>query len=198
MWLFQLVLGVVSSKFIYTNCDLNDFVETRGIWYISATSITNKPTGSLSDNSGYLECRYSKEIRTGVTVTLQLLYEFDGSAIYERTYKGSEWSEWRRITLDIPTFYKNYADLSSLASALGGLYFSGVIDSGDVNDLDSGIYGVNAQLTNAPQGTGASMLIVMVAGGRLRCDVLFDRANPRILYRFKWGSAGFEEWKEIS
>ena len=80
---------------------------------------------------------------------------------------------------------------------LGGLYQISVISSGDVNNLGSGIYGVNAQLTNAPENTGASMLIIMEVGW-IRCDVILARETAKLFYRFKWGYAGFEEWKIIS
>ena len=126
---------------------------------------------------------------------LNLSPQSDQSDLYYiRSQTGTA---WQRVTLNMPTFYKDYLTLASLASALGALCQYSVIDSGDVNALDSGIYGVNAQLTNAPSGTGASMLIVMNTVW-MRCDVIFDRGNSRILYRFKWGSAGFEEWKIIS
>ena len=35
-----------------------------------------------------------------------------------RSYLDGEWLDWRAITDNMPTFYKSYSDLSSLASAL--------------------------------------------------------------------------------
>lgn len=41
--------------------------------------------------------------------------------LYTRTGNESshEWSTWKTYSFDIPSFYKNYSDLASLASALG-------------------------------------------------------------------------------
>lgn len=62
-----------------------------------------------------------------------------------------------------------------------------------MNSLTQGIYGVNGQLTNAPDNTGASMLIIAVAGF-IRLEVIFNRVTTHIYYRFKWGDAGYGTW----
>ncbi len=46
--------------------------------------------------------------RTSVDVKLKVRYK-----------EGSTWGNWLSIENNIPSFYKDYADLSSLASALG-------------------------------------------------------------------------------
>lgn len=129
----------------------------------------------------------------------QIVYDINGKGVfYREQWVVGTWNTWKKITTGIPDFYKDYANISSLANALGGLYQISVINNScDVNSLGSGIYGVNAQLTNAPAKTGASMLIIMEVGW-IRCDVILDREAAKLFYRFKWGSAGFEEWKLIS
>lgn len=51
------------------------------------------------------------------TRLVQLLLRPGGSIFRQKL--GDSWGDWRRYESDIPTFYKNYNDLSSLASALG-------------------------------------------------------------------------------
>jgi hypothetical protein len=41
------------------------------------------------------------------------------NAIYLRNRNGQYWSDWGEFVCNIPSFYKNYADLNSLSSALG-------------------------------------------------------------------------------
>lgn len=50
---------------------------------------------------------------------IQVFYNYyDGLRMFWR-YKHIYWHEWAEITEDMPTFYKNYNSLSSLANALG-------------------------------------------------------------------------------
>ena len=60
--------------------------------------------------------------------------------IYKMRWKWtSGWTSWHDIGIDIPSFYKNYNDLSSLASALGEntirYYFCDRYNQGPITDV---------------------------------------------------------------
>lgn len=63
------------------------------------------------------------------------------------TYGG--WTSWKEISTDIPSFYKSYADLSSLANALGVKHIEthsqleGTINGQGVYLFKQGIYGIS-------------------------------------------------------
>lgn len=55
----------------------------------------------------------------------QVWYDRGSVSTKTRTKSNGTWGNWETVSTDIPTFYKDYANLSSLANALGGLIYVG-------------------------------------------------------------------------
>ena len=57
-------------------------------------------------------------IPSGANVGLMIAIDSSNKRTFYRLY-DSEWKEWNEYSTNIPSFYKNYAELSSLATGLG-------------------------------------------------------------------------------
>ena len=70
----------------------------------------------------------------------QIVYDINGKGVfYREQWAVGTWNTWKKITTGIPDFYKNYADLRSLANALGGIGETGslarIVASGVLSSL---------------------------------------------------------------
>lgn len=105
------VLGVGINT---SETDFNNLVNP-GVYNIgNCSSMANHPTGS-NDTCILLVYKSSGGL-------IQLLCGLYNNQLFKRTKynnKYNNWREWESVSADIPSFYKNYNDLSSLASALG-------------------------------------------------------------------------------
>lgn len=70
--------------------------------------------------------------------TFMWIDQRSGKLYYRSNWTTSFKSNWLEISTDIPTFYKNYADLSSLVSAIGALN-----NKFAVNELPNGTTSLN-------------------------------------------------------
>lgn len=75
----------------------------------------------------------------------QMLVSQDGSYL-----RNTNTESWQRIATGIPSFYKNYSDLSSLASALGVFKFVNTITDDVLNCRHHGTYIVTKDAANRP------------------------------------------------
>lgn len=55
---------------------------------------------------------------------VQFLHDIN-DVIWFRTNQGTSWDNWQKISTDIPTFYKNYANLAALQVGLGVPVYKG-------------------------------------------------------------------------
>ena len=59
-------------------------------------------------------------VNYGVDECVQIAYDILGSGYSkQRVFVNGSWAGWSTVNYDIPSFYKDYANLSALASALG-------------------------------------------------------------------------------
>lgn len=110
------VLGA-NKRFPSMEIDFNDYTN-NGHWAAQrSTSYSNAPTTSFA-GALYVENANDDDVN-GVS---QYAYNVDLGKLYYRFKWTGSWGNWQEITADLPAFYKNYSDLSSLANALGALY----------------------------------------------------------------------------
>ena len=93
---------------------------TSGI-HMCLGNVTNLP-------SGYSNYGILYTIRNSTTMCIQIYYTISAIQIY-RVYANGAWGNWQEISTNIPSFYKDYNDLSSLASAVGVIPNSVFIES---------------------------------------------------------------------
>ena len=98
-----------------TSSDLNDYIDfctkraNFGIY-------TNKPDTMQSGNGWGVLMVYKVDNNTVV----QIIYNESHRRIHYRHWYDGVWQTWDNQELNIPDFYKDYANLGALASALGG------------------------------------------------------------------------------
>lgn len=111
-------------------------------------------------------------------------------------WASTGWTAWKDDAIDYPTFYKDYANLSSLASALRGVVQE-ISTTEDLNSLAGGLYSTSSGLQeqiNAPFGKEAfSMVVIGFADDRTLQIAIRD---SRVKYRIKWGT--WKQWYEVS
>ena len=95
--------------------DFNDF--GTGVFIIAKDNTVLHAPGPLGEYRGWLVSFKAVDYNA---YRWQMYTDTQGHKTWERmtTYNG-EWSAWLERSFDIPDFYKSYANLSSLASALG-------------------------------------------------------------------------------
>ncbi len=131
----------------------------ENLTFLGALKLTNKgsnhdPDTYLETSAGYCEIDAEKspvgfyrgwyyyvikfnernsvlQVITPDNATTKECYFRKGHGASDGTYSWTSWSLW---PYDIPSFYKNYTDLNSLASALGGLKGKSVPD-GSANNV---------------------------------------------------------------
>lgn len=130
-----------------------------------------------------------------------------GKLYYRSNWSASFKSNWLEISVDIPTFYKNYNDLSSLSTGLGVLAGAPIaIDTPnyDVNDAPHGYIclGHTARVTavnNPFPGEVVGILTIrksVVGIGDIRLQIAFRDNSIKI--RCFWVNNGWGEWKTVA
>lgn len=131
-----------------------------------------------------------------------------GTKIYIRYCTGGNsptFTSWELLSTDMPSFYKDYSNLSSLATALGVLVNGTQILSGTFADITkSGIYGYNHDsyiASDEPAKYGVLMVFNgSPAGGGNPIAQMFFASNGTIYTRIKsgWTEGAYTAWKTIS
>ncbi len=84
--------------------------------YCAVATTLNMP--NTGGSSGYV---YTfADTADNLNYCCQLFYAYVANRLFHRTSAGGGWQAWKEISTDIPTFYKDYNDLASLVTALGG------------------------------------------------------------------------------
>lgn len=181
------ILGGLISKGIFTGNDLNDITE-QGSYGI------NLDTGNMPINY-YGTLFYIKGYSTkdGIQI-FKNLNSNNGQFLYFRVRdENGVWGAWEKFSTDIPTFYKYYADLSSLANALGVAYKSGV--SYNLDDIDNCI---NAGMyVGYKDGIGVSSLIVFTLNDFIIQFELREASGIRYRVSYSRGSV-WGTWMNIN
>ena len=104
------ILGAYRTQ-LSTGTDLNNVVKEGAYYYYGSNNILNAPC-----QAGILIVKNSEKSDGWMR---QEIYDAANGTVYYRYKTGSiNYSQWEQISVNVPSFYKNYSDLSSLASAL--------------------------------------------------------------------------------
>lgn len=103
------MLGVPATEWIG---DFNDVPNGRTLFIAAGSTALNAPNNGLNDYRGILQTAESGSFK------YQLYTEVQNRRTFMRGAYGDTWSAWQEISYDIPSFYKNYNDISSLASSV--------------------------------------------------------------------------------
>ena len=105
------VLGAPTVEFL---SDFNNAPNGRTVWVVANNTILNAPNNGLSDYRGILQTAIDGNFK------YQLYTELQNTKTFCRaSYDANTWSSWKEVTTDMPSFYKDYSTLASLATALG-------------------------------------------------------------------------------
>ena len=172
------ILGGVRIELNSTS-DLNNCKDPAVyIWQTSSTTPQNAPmnVGSVVQ----VIPRVNKQDQV-----TQICYAYT-NRIFFRTYTSS-WSQWAEISTDIPSFYKNYADLSSLANALGESDYLGVGLLSDSITLSAN------ESYDIRVGNLASLILIQFEGGSASCLIMTDYWSSAII-----GGINYEGYFSLS
>lgn len=142
--------------------------------------------------------RYVQNASYGIS---QMAYCADDNKMFYRISNiSTTWGDWKEISTDIPTFYKDYSTLASLASAIIGV--TPAEFSGDLNDVPDGlgIYYQNSssiitQMSHKPSGmSSGEMQFINLAFQGYGIQFIIASNQDKIWYRTKHGSNGFRNW----
>lgn len=189
---------------MYTNCD---------------------PDTLLKTSSGYCEIIEEKSPTGGYRGWFYYVIKYrDGSVVqvitpdngiskdfyFRKGFNNSgtiEWTGWSLLPYDIPSFYKDYGSLTSLATALGvGIsvgYIYNIVGSNDANlFLGRTMYGMTDQETlNTPEGY-YGFLINFDCGGTaypgfgVQFWFSISNSDASFYYRTNWND--WSSWKKLS
>lgn len=196
-----------------SNIDINT-LKINGA-YRTVSGITNLPS-NLSSVEGVLVVNDAVFTSGNHTVTVQTFFSHATNTMYIRHNWYNVWQPWQEVTINMPTFYKNYADLSSLATALGGVGEpTRIIQDNNVTDMNN-VLGVRERAyihfistTDAPSnlpdtfvsGTRFFVQVLNVSDFYIE-QIVYDHGS-RIYLRSGRGSGGagssinWSSWKEL-
>ncbi len=123
---------------------------------------------------------YAQDSAAGAS-KFQIACIADGS-IAAREYNNDGWGDWSMT----PSYLNAYPNLSSLASALGGLQYKGGGDSDDMDTITAqGIYYVS-EIAHLPSGFGNGMLVVLRATANRTLQIIARTADSQMYWRMTW------------
>lgn len=129
------------------------------------------------------------------------------SSPYIRNFNNGSWTDWKEISIDIPSFYKSYSDLAALASALEVAQLK---TQNDYTNIDSvhGNVNVNVAFTStetqsaweSPSRYG--VLLCRKTGGKYEVQLYFAHGGagygaPKMLYR-TWSGESWGSWYSVA
>lgn len=106
-------VGETSMGVLSKSEDLNN-VKNTGVYVLyTEQHPSNTPSGLLSTTTSLLK------VTDGGPVLIQEIYPLAGEPFYRLYYKNNfTWYDWTSLSTGIPSFYKNYPDIASLARGL--------------------------------------------------------------------------------
>lgn len=146
---FQMVLGAFTKR-TSAGSNWNEILDNGAYAVSNATTATGAPSGAYG--WGTLVVTTSRDMGSYCGI-VQLYFEnTDEGIVWQRSkwLNTDEFRSWTKIITNIPSFYKNYSDLSSLASALGVFKFVNTITDDVLNCRHHGTYIVTKDAANRP------------------------------------------------
>ena len=131
-------------------------------------------------------------------------YLFDATQrLFVRKSDNGAIGQWNEVGINIPLFYKDYNNLSALASALGVLKAYGNIDfTGDLNTIMGNYYlRVTPSATNNPTGGYAQLISIGGSIGSSRIGVFqicFQYQLRSDIYVRAYSDDTWSAWKKIT
>lgn len=106
------ILGATANHIPY-GADLDDITKCglHNCDYETANSLSNCPA--------YMAFVMEVYIGYGSHVVTQRIVDYKGNMFVRCKQDGGVWCDWQSITENMPSFYKSYSNLGSLANALG-------------------------------------------------------------------------------
>lgn len=166
----------------------NGYYETTGF---SASLFQHAPSGINDSNEAILRVR---RIYEQSSLVEQVLFVNNECRYYVRS-KRNFWGDWKEMTMDMPSFYKNYSDLASLASAIGGLMYIGYRD--DANIIGTYIITTPGDLNNQ-HFPADGYYWTLISIGNTSIALCFQIAfNPYddVYFRYYWN--GWKSWRAL-
>lgn len=167
--------------------DCNDIVDWG--WYRITSGVTNAP--GIGANSWLLCLPHTNP---SSYVTQWIFPRGVGDRMYRREKAAGTWSDWAYIYFGLPDFYKDYSDLSSLASALGGLYNFAASDANTITK--TGAYLTNNNVSNVPEGWGT--IIHIESQYALQMYIGGNNTSSDFYVRKRLGSGEWMSWMHVA
>ena len=167
-------------------------------------NITNKPTTGINNSRGILIVKRVNQ-QSAIYITQVFIETLNNANRAFLRVSDETWSDWKEISTDIPAFYKDYANLASLANGLantGMFKYMSITEGIDFNDTDAWCWcylggQVTGDSTNKPSEVIGSIesSLVTFGVGNYKMQLFFVRDT--IYYRHRV-TAGWNTWKKIT
>ena len=131
-------------------------------------------------------------------LVFQILRTNQGGVWQRAKWSTNAWTSWKAVSTDIPSFYNNYHDIASLASALGAHYGKEAMNSGDLNNLITNqclvVDNRTNGLSNVPSNFTSMGILTVTStsqnyGTEQKLYVTQSPNSNAIYYRYKWGNS---------
>ena len=155
----------------------------------------NRPTNTPYIGNGGIICFRADD------VVLQIAFDKNTQKTFYRMEAYDAWTAWHEYTYDMPSFYKDYANLSSLASALGVMtkISNGYnLDANNVTTTSITIMNTRDDYADYHWGISGGCLVTIVYSADYIMQIMFDPISANLVIRGKWPSAGWRNWHTIS
>lgn len=165
----------------------NGYYETTSF---AASLFQHAPSGINNSNEAILRVR---RIYAQSSLVEQVLFVNNECRYYVRRKRNS-WDDWKEMTMDMPTFYKNYSSINSLIDAVNPfrtINMLGETDSWD--NLTNGVY----CFANTHAGADVAFGFMIQYGYQSDIVIQFAVGIIGIAKRYNIGN-GWEEWSYSS
>ena len=125
-------------------------------------------------------------------LVFQILRTNQGGVWQRAKWSTYAWTSWNAVSTDIPSFYKNYSDIATLASALGVCSPFGAI--GSLTDADDISNTCMAYIWSSTTGLNP-VFTYYYQKERAFQFAIIDRAT--IKFRYKWNST-WNAWYDLT
>lgn len=185
-----------------SGADLNNCVDAGTIYTCNSGSIAQTLVNRPNDNFAF--GLYVRHAPLSPNTIYQILFSNSGK-VWQRKRDNNNWASWQQFSFDIPSFYKDYANLASLANGLantGMFKYMSITEGIDFNDTDAWCWcylggQVTGDSTNKPSEVIGSIesSLVTFGVGNYKMQLFFVRDT--IYYRHRV-TAGWNTWKKIT
>ena len=182
--------GLIINKTAIAGNDANNFETGTGYRLNGGLNVAHKP----SNPNRMVIYTYANDSAAGAT-KFQIACIADGS-IAAREYDNGNWNDWSMTQ----SYLNAYPNLSSLASALGGVQSLGKTFQGNINDITTtSICRVKASAAsgNLPAWVDWFSLITLVVEGLCGIQIAC-RSTQDIYFRLRWDNTWQATWYKLA